>query len=155
AKAEGKESADIFQYGDWFDRYPHGVSGTDYEEPSSEVKKEPGADAVLGQKSDLQTVEDFFSKLSPPSRAAHVQQQQQAKKNAKKRRASKSGKKDWAANGKGQQAQQAQQAEMHALQQQAMQQNQHQMQGNMMTTAPGGFPDALGDMRQHSIAFPP
>ncbi|EMD00621.1 hypothetical protein BAUCODRAFT_60992, partial [Baudoinia panamericana UAMH 10762] len=55
----------IFQYGDWFDRYPHGVSGTDYEEPSLVVKKEPGADAVLGQKSDLQTVEEFFSKLSP------------------------------------------------------------------------------------------
>ncbi|KAK0312767.1 hypothetical protein LTR01_002429 [Friedmanniomyces endolithicus] len=154
AKAEGKESADIFQYGDWFDRYPHGVSGTDYEEPSSGVKKEPGADAVLGQKSDLQTVEDFFSKLSPPSRAAHVQQQQ-AKKNAKKRRASKSGKKDVAANGKSQQAQQAQQAEMQALQQQAMQQSQHHMQGNMMAPGPGGFPDALGDMRQHSIAFPP
>ncbi|KXL48423.1 hypothetical protein M433DRAFT_63237, partial [Acidomyces richmondensis BFW] len=61
---EGPDSG-IFQYGDWFDRYPHGVSGTDYEEPSAEVKKEPGADAVLGQKSDLQTVEEFFSKVSP------------------------------------------------------------------------------------------
>ena len=77
----------IFQYGDWFDRYPHGVSGTDYEEPSVEVKKEPGADAVLGQKSDLQTVEEFFSKLSPPSRAAQSQHQQQPqqRKMAKKR----------------------------------------------------------------------
>ncbi|KAF2210928.1 hypothetical protein CERZMDRAFT_44583, partial [Cercospora zeae-maydis SCOH1-5] len=62
--AAGKEGS-VFQYGDWFDRYPHGVSGTDYEEPSTGVKKEPGADAVLGQKSDLQTVEEFFSKLSP------------------------------------------------------------------------------------------
>ncbi|EGP92272.1 uncharacterized protein MYCGRDRAFT_66346, partial [Zymoseptoria tritici IPO323] len=56
----------IFQYGDWFDRYPHGVSGTDYEEPATaDVKKESGSDAVLGQKSNLQTVEEFFSKLSP------------------------------------------------------------------------------------------
>lgn len=76
--APGKDGDQaIFQYGDWFDRYPHGVSGTDYEEPSTEVKKEPGSDAVLGQKSDLQTVEEFFSKLSPPSRAAHALQQQQ------------------------------------------------------------------------------
>ncbi|TKA72335.1 hypothetical protein B0A55_06758 [Friedmanniomyces simplex] len=140
AKAEGKEGADIFQYGDWFDRYPHGVSGTDYEEPSVEVKKEPGADAVLGQKSDLQTVEDFFTKLSPPSRAVHVQQQQ-AKKNAKKRRASKSsGKKDCS-----------------KPQQQQQQQSQQQMQGttNMMAAAAPGFPDGLPDLRQHSIAFPP
>ena len=60
----------IFQYGDWFDRYPNGVSGTDYDEPVADVKKEPGSDAVLGQKSDLQSVEEFFSKLGPPNRAA-------------------------------------------------------------------------------------
>ena len=60
----------IFQYGDWFDRYPHGVSGTDYEEAAPEVKREPGSDGVLGQKSDLQSVEEFFAKMSPPSRAA-------------------------------------------------------------------------------------
>ncbi|CAD0081997.1 unnamed protein product [Aureobasidium vineae] len=51
-----KPQETIFQYGDWFDRYPHGVSGTDYEEPVTDVKKEPGSDAVLGQKNDLQTV---------------------------------------------------------------------------------------------------
>jgi len=70
----------IFQYGDWFDRYPHGVSGTDYEDPMPEIKKEPGSDAVLGQKSDLQSVEEFFAKMSPPSRAT------QAKKAARKKR---------------------------------------------------------------------
>lgn len=79
----------IFQYGDWFDRYPHGVSGTDYEEPSTEVKREPGSDAVLGQKSDLQTVEEFFSKLSTPTRIVSGQTQA-AKKTAKKRNMSKS-----------------------------------------------------------------
>ncbi|KAK3706088.1 hypothetical protein LTR37_012915 [Vermiconidia calcicola] len=84
--SKGKEGDQaIFQYGDWFDRYPHGVSGTDYEEPSTEIKKEPGADAVLGQKSDLQTVEEFFSKLSPPSRASASQSQPAQRKVAKKR----------------------------------------------------------------------
>lgn len=74
----GQES--IFQYGDWFDRYPNGVSGTDFEDPVADVKKEPGADAVLGQKSDLQSVEEFFSKLGPPTRTA------QQKKAARKKR---------------------------------------------------------------------
>jgi len=64
----GKKS--IFQYGDWFDRYPHGVSRTDYEDPAAEPTIEPGTDAVLGQKSDLQSVEEFFATLSPPTRAA-------------------------------------------------------------------------------------
>ncbi|OCL09380.1 hypothetical protein AOQ84DRAFT_431321 [Glonium stellatum] len=71
--------ASIFQYGDWFDRYPHGVSNTDYEDPAADLKKEPGTDAVLGQKSDLQSVEEFFASLSPPSRAEH--QRKIAKKN--------------------------------------------------------------------------
>ncbi|KAF2455727.1 fungal-specific transcription factor domain-containing protein [Lineolata rhizophorae] len=64
-------SAGIFQYGDWFDRYPHGVSRTDYEDPAAEIKKEAGTDAVLGQKSDLQSVEEFFASLSTPSKAEH------------------------------------------------------------------------------------
>jgi len=55
----------VFQYGDWYDRYPHGVSRTDYEEPITGVKNEPGNEAVLGHKSDLQSVEDFFATLTP------------------------------------------------------------------------------------------
>lgn len=74
-----KKQESIFQYGDWFDRYPHGVSGTDYEEASSDIKKERGADALFGQKQDLQSVEEFFSKLSPQTRAA------QSRKAAKRR----------------------------------------------------------------------
>ncbi|KAF4555003.1 Fungal specific transcription factor domain-containing protein 11 [Elsinoe fawcettii] len=77
--AGAKPQEAIFQYGDWFDRYPHGVTGTDYEEAGNEVKKEPGADALFGQKPDLQSVEDFFAKMSPPSRAA------QSRKVAKKK----------------------------------------------------------------------
>ncbi|MCJ1284226.1 hypothetical protein MMC26_003557 [Xylographa opegraphella] len=59
------DGAAIFQYGDWFAKYPHGVSGTDYEDPATEVKSESGNDAALSQKADLQSVEDFFSTLSP------------------------------------------------------------------------------------------
>ncbi|KAF2834706.1 hypothetical protein M501DRAFT_999949 [Patellaria atrata CBS 101060] len=62
---EGK----IFQYGDWFDRYPHGVSQTDYEDPAPPPRVESGTDAVLGHKADLQSVEEFFASLSPPSKA--------------------------------------------------------------------------------------
>ena len=61
----------VFQYGDWFTKYPHGVSRTDYEDPVAEVKKEPGNDAVLSQKSDLQSVEAFFASKSPTSHVEH------------------------------------------------------------------------------------
>ncbi|KAI9692290.1 MAG: hypothetical protein M1822_006521 [Bathelium mastoideum] len=67
----GGSDKEVFQYGDWFNKYPHGVSRTDYEDPAAEPKKEPGTDAVLGQKSDLQSVEQFFATLSPETRAAH------------------------------------------------------------------------------------
>ncbi|KAE9973659.1 hypothetical protein BLS_002880 [Venturia inaequalis] len=71
----------ILQYGDWFDRYPHGVSQTDYEDPVARAKVEPGTDAVLGLKSDVQSVEEFFATLSPPSKAAEL------RKKAKKAKA--------------------------------------------------------------------
>ncbi|KAI1812690.1 fungal-specific transcription factor [Poronia punctata] len=56
----------IFQYGDWFDRYPHGVSQPEYVESAPAKKKETGDDAVLEQKPELHTVEEFFTQLSPP-----------------------------------------------------------------------------------------
>ena len=58
-------SRSVFQYGDWFDQYPHGVSQSDFEDPAIDIKKEKGEDAVLEQKSDLRTVEEFFHTLSP------------------------------------------------------------------------------------------
>jgi hypothetical protein len=58
-------SGQIFQYGDWFDQYPHGVSQSDFEDPAVLVKKEKGDDAVLEQKSDYHTVEEFFHTISP------------------------------------------------------------------------------------------
>ncbi|KAF2502888.1 hypothetical protein BU16DRAFT_449455, partial [Lophium mytilinum] len=83
AAGNSKGQEQIFQYGDWFDRYPHGVSNTDYEDPATKVKREPGTDAVLGQKSDLQSVEEFFASLSPPSRAEHQRKMAKKKKQAK------------------------------------------------------------------------
>jgi len=58
----------MFQYGDWFDKYPVGVSRTEFEDLDHEVKEEPGADAPMSQQSDLQSVEEFFASLSPPSK---------------------------------------------------------------------------------------
>lgn len=59
------QSPSIFQYGDWFDRYPHGVSHSDFEDPAMGIKKEKGDDAVLGEESSYQTVEKFFHTLEP------------------------------------------------------------------------------------------
>ncbi|KAH6681626.1 fungal-specific transcription factor [Halenospora varia] len=63
--SEQTPSSAVFQYGDWFDRYPHGVSQSDFEDPSPGIKKEKGDDAVLEQKPGYHTVEEFFQTLSP------------------------------------------------------------------------------------------
>ena len=66
--ASGKADTNtIFQYGDWFDKYPHGVSGADYEDPAVPAESETGNATSLTSKSDLQSVEDFFHTLSPPA----------------------------------------------------------------------------------------
>lgn len=65
----GDQVAPMFQYGDWFDKYPHGVSRFHWEDPDPKFK-EKGDDAVMGQKPDLQSVEDFFSSLSPTPQPA-------------------------------------------------------------------------------------
>jgi hypothetical protein len=63
--ASSNKSPAIFQYGDWFNRYPYGVSQSDFEDPAVGIKKEKGDDAVLEEKSDYQTVERFFHTLEP------------------------------------------------------------------------------------------
>ncbi|KAH6694165.1 fungal-specific transcription factor [Plectosphaerella plurivora] len=80
---ERKTTAPIFQYGDWFDRYPHGVSQADFGDPANHVKKERGEDAVLEQKPELSTVEEFFTSLSPP----HSTEGNPASRTSKKRKA--------------------------------------------------------------------
>ncbi|KAK4634035.1 hypothetical protein CLAFUW4_01170 [Fulvia fulva] len=142
---EGEQA--IFQYGDWFDRYPHGVSGTDYEEPSAEVKKEPGSDAVLGQKSDLQTVEEFFSKLSPPSRT-QVPQQQPTRKAAKKRHSTSAGSKT--NQPVTSRPQQPDQNNSHIAQQQP-----HQQPINHDLAATRAFQSNMDNFTQQPTAFPP
>jgi len=70
----------ITQYGDWFDRYPHGVSQSDFEDPAVAIKKEKGDDAVLEHKSDLHTVEQFFHTITPaqPTDAAKNKRKKKA-----------------------------------------------------------------------------
>lgn len=63
-------SPKILQYGDWIDAFPNGLSESDWIDPTYLKKKEKGEDAVLEQKPELQTVEDFFTTLTPPSRDA-------------------------------------------------------------------------------------
>ncbi|KAL3495448.1 fungal-specific transcription factor domain-containing protein [Aspergillus germanicus] len=59
----------MFQYGDWFDKYPHGVSRQHYEDPEHHGRKNDD-EAVMSQKPDLQSVEDFFASLSPTPQPA-------------------------------------------------------------------------------------
>ncbi|KAL2847231.1 fungal-specific transcription factor domain-containing protein [Aspergillus pseudoustus] len=59
----------MFQYGDWFDKYPHGVSRQHWEDPEHHVRKNDD-EAVMSQKPDLQSVEDFFASLSPTPQPA-------------------------------------------------------------------------------------
>ncbi|KAG8534126.1 uncharacterized protein KY384_000970 [Bacidia gigantensis] len=77
-----KEEAAIFQFGDWFDRYPHGVTHASIDQAGTKVKKEPNEDETLSQKSDLQKVADFFETLSPPTKSAQVRKQKRAPKMA-------------------------------------------------------------------------
>ncbi|KAL5326953.1 hypothetical protein ACEPPN_004642 [Leptodophora sp. 'Broadleaf-Isolate-01'] len=85
------QSPSIFQYGDWFDRYPHGVSQSDFEDPVSGIKKEKGDDAVLGEKSGLHTVEQFFDTLE----SSQAPQDRESAKNTKRKiRKSQAGRQD-------------------------------------------------------------
>jgi hypothetical protein len=58
-------SSPILQYADWFNRYPHGVSDTDYMDPAMYRKKEKGEDGALEQKPELQSIEEFFMAVGP------------------------------------------------------------------------------------------
>lgn len=64
--SEDIPQAPILQYGDWFSVYPHGVADSDFLDAATQKKKEKGADGVLEQKPELQSVEEFFTTLSSP-----------------------------------------------------------------------------------------
>jgi hypothetical protein len=55
----------MLQYGDWFNRYPHGLSDAEFMDPATFKKKDKGADGVLEAKPELQSVEEYISTLSP------------------------------------------------------------------------------------------
>ncbi|KAJ5897556.1 hypothetical protein N7504_007844 [Penicillium tannophilum] len=81
ATQNGNTLAPMFQYGDWFSKYPHGVSRLHWEDPDTR-HKETGDDAVMGQKPDLQSVEDFFASLSPTPQPA-LPRKARSRKNSK------------------------------------------------------------------------
>lgn len=81
ASEMGNQDDTVFQYGDWFQKYPHGVSETDYQDPAVQIKQEPNSDATLSHGKDLQSVEEFFHTQSPPSRSS--QPRKAGKKSAK------------------------------------------------------------------------
>lgn len=66
---EEAQDGTIFQYGDWFQKYPHGISPTDFEDPATRARKEAARDDPASKGPELQSVEDFFHELSPPTRA--------------------------------------------------------------------------------------
>lgn len=78
------EEPSMFQYGDWFDKYPHGVSSMHWEGPETDKRREIGDDAVMGQRPDLQSVEDFFASLSPSQSTTESRKHQRlARKSSK------------------------------------------------------------------------
>ena len=70
-----QETKAMFQYGDWFDKYPHGVSEAEWETSHLEYKRESsgGTEAVMSHRSELQSVEEFFASLTPPSKGEEMQ----------------------------------------------------------------------------------
>ncbi|KAF7554834.1 hypothetical protein G7046_g6702 [Stylonectria norvegica] len=62
--SDGVTGSTIIQYGDWFNRYPHGLSDADCMDPATRRSKEKGADGALGARPELQSVEDFFSTIT-------------------------------------------------------------------------------------------
>ncbi|KAH7143986.1 fungal-specific transcription factor domain-containing protein [Dactylonectria macrodidyma] len=62
---DGTTGVSILQYGDWFNRYPHGLSDAEFMDPAISRKKDKGADGVLEADAELQSVEEFISTLSP------------------------------------------------------------------------------------------
>lgn len=69
-----QEAARALQYGDWFHKYPKGVSASEYEDSAAKggarglseyTVNSTTADAALSHRSDLQTADEFFARLGP------------------------------------------------------------------------------------------
>lgn len=61
-------SSPLVQYGDWFDKYPRGIRGNDFDDLDKEARNETDAEVMITKRPDLQSVEEFFASLSPPSK---------------------------------------------------------------------------------------
>ena len=57
----------VFQYGDWFSRYPHGVSKSDYIDPAGEHAKDRHINSTTTQESNLQSVDEYFQREPSPT----------------------------------------------------------------------------------------
>lgn len=74
----------IFQYGDWFKKYPHGIPKSNFEEFATNIKKEPRDEAILTGRSHIQNIEDFFNSVSPPTGSLPTHPHKFAKKSTKR-----------------------------------------------------------------------
>jgi hypothetical protein len=63
---ERATQSSFLQYGDWFNRYPNGLSDAEFMDPATHKRKDSGADGVLEAKPELQSVEEYFSTLPTP-----------------------------------------------------------------------------------------
>ncbi|KAF4944942.1 hypothetical protein FGADI_12324 [Fusarium gaditjirri] len=68
---ERATQSSFLQYGDWFNRYPHGLSDAKFMNPATHQRKDLGADGILEAKPELQSVEEYFSTLPTPQSAEH------------------------------------------------------------------------------------
>lgn len=65
-RVQGLGAWPVLQYADWFNRYPHGVPEAEVVEHPCQ-REERGDDAVLEQKPELQSIEEFFTNLASGS----------------------------------------------------------------------------------------
>ncbi|EXL39646.1 hypothetical protein FOCG_17758 [Fusarium oxysporum f. sp. radicis-lycopersici 26381] len=56
----------FLQYGDWFNRYPRGLSDAEFTDPATHKRKDLGADGVFEAKPEVQSVEEYFSTFPTP-----------------------------------------------------------------------------------------
>ncbi|EMT73959.1 hypothetical protein FOC4_g10000231 [Fusarium odoratissimum] len=85
---ERATQSSFLQYGDWFDRHPHGLSDAESMDPATHKRQDSRADGVLEAKPELQSVEEYVSTLPTPQnvenkdtiRAAAPKRKQKAKK---------------------------------------------------------------------------
>ena len=68
ADEDDDTASSLFQYGDWFRKFPNGVPGTDFQRPVEKIKEEKVDETALGQVSDGRPVEDLIDQAAPSAR---------------------------------------------------------------------------------------